>query len=264
MAEIDPFQDEHDDFYGAPGEEEIDTEGTSSGNDSLTPEQLAQYRQHDEWATRFANDPDFARNVVLARAAQLGLQVAAPQASQQASAKSSGPPADYVETIRATLSPEMQFLAPQLAVATWAATQAAVEPLRAQQATLAQQRQQETYESMARGLAEEAPGWERYEDTMLDILSFLRGAVNNTGSMTHPKYGSALKLLYQLASGEGAAVATMARRQQQAARNRTSTSQAGTRSEGPDLATMLGQAKTPQQKWGLAYRHALRENGVTG
>ncbi len=263
MAEVDPFQDEQDDFY-AGGEEEPASHVELGQDGSLTPEQLAQYRQHDEWATRFANDPDFARNVVLARAAQLGLQVGAPQAQRQESVKPSAPPAEYVDTIRATLAPEMQFLAPQLAVATWAATQAAIEPIKTQQASLAAQRQQETYETMARGLAEEAPGWERYEDTMLDILSFLRGAVNNTGSMTHPKHGSALKMLYRLASGDGAAAATAGRRMGEAARNRTTTSQAGTRSAGPDLATMLQQTKTPQQKWALAYRHALRENGVTG
>ncbi len=264
MAEVDPFQDEQDDFY-APGDEDEIVPSAATGEDGvLTPEQLAQYRQHDEWATRFANDPEFARNVVLARAAQLGLQVGAPQVQRQEPAKPSAPPAEYVDTIRVTLAPEMQFLAPQLAVATWAATQAAIEPIKTQQASLQQQRQQETYETMARGLAEEAPGWERYEDTMLDILSFLRGAVNNTGSMTHPKYGSALKMLYRLASGDGAAAATAGRRMGEAARNRTTTSQAGTRSAGPDLATMLHQAKTPQQQWAMAYRHALRENGVTG
>ncbi len=264
MAEVDLFQDEQDDFY-APGDEEtLVPDSPNEDKSVLTPEQLVQYRQHDEWATRFAQDEAFARNVIVARAAQLGLQITAPPSPASVSGKPAGPPAEYVETIKATLAPEMQFLAPQLAVATWTATQAAIEPIKTQQASLAAQRQQETYETMARGLAEEAPGWERYEDTMLDILTFLRGAVNNTGSMTHPKYGSALKLLYQLASGEGAAVATAARRQQQAARNRTSTSQAGTRSAGPDLATMLSQAKTPQQKWAMAYRHALRENGVTG
>lgn len=226
---------------------------------ALTQEQLQRLQQQAAIVERFNSDPAFARQILQQRAQQLGLQIQEPQ---RQAVQPQGPPADYVETVKQSLSPEMQFLAPQIAAATWAATQGATEPLRRQQEAIQQQQMAQTYDAMAQQLSAEAPGWEQYEDEMLNILGFLRGALEGKGPMTHQKYGSALKLLYRMATADAQATANAGRRMQQALRSGTRTSAGGTRSNGPDLDTMISNAKTPQQKWQLAFNHALREHGV--
>ena len=138
-----------------------------------------------------------------------------------------------------------------------------MQPLRDRQAALDARSQQDEYNAMARGLSESSPGWEKYENEMNSILGFLKGALTGQGPMQHSKYGSVLHALYRLASGEGQATAEASRRSSEAARQATRTSQGGARTEGPDLDTMLGQAKSPQQKWQLAMQHALREHGLS-
>lgn len=258
-AEGNPFLDENLFPTADPADDASDDAGPADGS-QLTPEQLQQLQNQAAMVQRFYDDPAYARQILLERAQQLGLQIQEPQRQQPQTPQ--GPPAEYVETVKQSLSPEMQFLAPQIAAATWTATQAAIEPVRRQQQTQQQQQLDASYAAMAQQLSDEAPGWERYEDDMLGLLTFLRGAVTGSGSMTHPKYGSALKVLYRLASGDAQATATAGRRMQQALRNGTRTSQASGRTQGPDLQTMIDKAETPQQKWALAYRHALREHGA--
>jgi hypothetical protein len=259
MAETNWLDDPGDELDELPPEPEEELPEQPAGP---TPQELQQLRSQAQVAQRFANDPEFARQVLRERAQQLGLEITEPT---RQSPQPQGPPADYVETVRASLSPELQFLAPQIASATWTATQAAVAPLRQQQEQQTNRERQTTYEAMARDLSTEAPGWEAQEEEMLAILGFLRGAIQGSGPMTNPKYGSALKLLYRLASGDAQATATAGRRMGQALRNGTRTSNGGgTRQAGPDLETMIGKAKTSQDKWALAFRHALREHGVSG
>ena len=258
MAEEDYQEDDPNPFFA---DEEPDETTEPEPQAAPSPEELAQWRSQAQVVQRFNADPAFARQVILERAQQLGLQLVPPR---EEPARPQGPPADYVETVRASLSPELQFLAPQIAGATWTATQSAIEPVRQQQQAQQRQQRESGYQAMARELSSEAPGWERHEDEMLGILSFLRGVVEGTGSMTHPKYGSALKVLYRLASGDAAATAQAGRRMQQALRSGTRTSTGGGRGQGPDLAAMLEKAPNDQARWRMAYQHALREHGVAG
>ena len=231
--------------------------------DELPPAELAKLREQAQAYQSFMTDPAFAREVVQRRAQQLGLQVGTPPAQQPAAPETQDPPADYVQRVAQGLAPELQFMAPQIAKATWLATQATIAPLRQEQDSLRQQAQQQTYEQMARQLESEHPGWQQYEDTMLDLLGFLRTALTQQGPMTHPKHGSALQLLYRLASGDAHATAQAGRRMQQALRNGTSTSRGvGERAAGVDVQTLIAKAPTSQSKWQLAMRHALREHGV--
>jgi hypothetical protein len=80
--------------------------------------------------------------------------------------------------------------------------------------------------------------------------------------MQHPKYGSALKLLYRLASGDAQATAQAGRRMQEALRSGTRTSAGGTRGSAPDIESMIRKAPTSQAKWGIAFNAALREHGL--
>ena len=261
MAEENSIQDDPNPFFDeglfSGGEEPEPEPEPEPARETLSPQELTALRQQASVAQRFSTDPDFARRFIMEGAQRLGLQVQEPQREPQ------GPPPDYVAKVAGSLSEELKFLAPQIAAASWTANQAILEPvLRRNEAQDAQQKQA-TYDSMAKELSGESPGWEQYEDTMLEILSFLRGAVSGSGSMNHPKYGSALKLLYRLASGDAQASATAGRRMQAALRSGTRTSSGGGRGPGPDLETMISKAKTSQQKWGLAFQNALREHGVT-
>jgi hypothetical protein len=249
-----PFSE--DELYGVATEE---PESVESQAPAISQEELQQLRTQAQVLQRFNTDPDFAKRVLLDRAAQLGIPLPGMQGQQQ-----QGPPADYIESVRSTLSPELQFMAPQIANATWTATQAQIAPIQqVQQQQLAQQREQ-SYQAMAQQLEQEAPGWTQYEDEMVNLLGFIQQAAQGKGSMEHPKYGSMLKLLYRMASGDAQASSTAARRMQTALRAGTRTSSGATRSNGPSLETMINQAKSPQQKWQLAYQHALREQGITG
>lgn len=247
-----PFFDLDEPQAAEPSTDEPQPQGPSA-------EQVTQWRQTHELVDRLRSDPQAMRHFVMQQAQTLGLNLQEPKAQPQ---QPSDPPADYVEQIRQTLSPETAFLAPQIAKATWQATQASMQPLRDKQAAHDAKLQQEEYASMAAALSQESPGWEKYEGEMTQILNFLRGALTGEGSMRHSKYGSALKVLYRLASGDAQATAQASRRMGEAARAATRTSQGNTRSGGPDLDTMLSKAGSPQQKWQLAMQHALREHGI--
>jgi hypothetical protein len=258
--ESNPFfdLDTQDELY-VPDEPAPEPEPDEQGDGQLSAGELEQMRQQAQLYQRFSTDPNFAAQVVAERARQLGLEVRAPQAEQ----RPSEPSPDYIETVRQGLPQELQFLAPHLAKATWTATETRIAPLQRQAQQQEAQQRQQSYESMARELSQEAPGWEKYEDEMLQILGFMKNALGGQGQMTHPKYGSALKLLYRLASGSGQATAQAARQMQQALRSPTRTSTGGgQRNGGPSLETMLKQAKSPQQKWLMSYRNALQEHGA--
>jgi hypothetical protein len=259
--EPNPFFDDEGELPPLPDESEATSSPDEQGSGQLSPQELERLREQAQQFQRFASDPQFAAQVVAERARQLGLEVRQPS---QEPPRPSEPPADYVDTIRQSLPQELQFLAPHMAKATWQATEARIAPLQRQQQQQDAQQRQASYDTMARDLSQEAPGWERYEDEMLQILGFMKGALAGQGQMTHPKYGSALKMLYRLASGDAQATAQAGRRMQQALRSPTRTSQGGgQRNGGPDLQTMLKQAKSPQQKWLMSYRNALQEHGAT-
>lgn len=220
------------------------------------PEQVASWQQAHHILENLRTNPQAMRNFILAQAQQMGLRVVEPSQIPVE------PPSDYVETVKQSLPTELQFLAPHLATATWRATEAKIAPLQRQQQEQSAQQRQTHYESMARELTSESPGWERYEDSMLEILGFLRDALAGTGQMSHPKYGSALKLLYRLASGDAQAAATAGRRMQQALRSSTRGSAGAGRSASPNVEELIAKAKSPQQKWDLAFQAAMREHGM--
>ena len=262
MAEDDFIDTESNPFFaeqlfGTADEAESETEPSQEAPPpGPAPEQVASWQQAHHILENLRTNPQAMRNFVLAQAQQMGLRVVEPS---QAPAE---PPQDYVETVKQGLPTELQFLAPHLARATWSATEAKIAPLQRQQQAQSAQQRQTHYESMAPDLSGESPGWERYEDSMLEILSFLRDGLSGAGAMTHPKYGSTLKLLYRLASGDAQAAATAGRRMQQALRSPTRGSAWAGRSAGPNVEELISKAKSPQQKWDLAFQAAMREHGM--
>lgn len=185
---------------------------------------LAGVKQAAELVDRFNSDPEFAKQTILSRAQQLGLNVGMAgqtpaQPNQPAAATA---PQTFVDRIKSSLDPSLQWLAPQLANAFYPAVQEAVAPLQQQ---LGQSRQSQTeaqFEELSRQLSEKAPGWEQHEDDMTRLLDFLK-----SDRLNDRVYGNKLEVLHRMVRGGDYATQEALTRMATAAKNRTTTGQAG-------------------------------------
>lgn len=205
---------------------------------------------------RFGSDPNFALQTIQQAAAQMGYQLTKAQAAQVAAtaAAEAGVPSELVEAVKARLTPELQWMAPQLAAGQWAGMQVALKPQQERQEADRKAQRESQFAELSEELTEAAPGWEEHEDEMNALLEFLR-----SDTMTHRKYGSKLKLLYNLATGNAAAVGEAIRRQGEAARARTTSGQAG-RGAGPNIEKTVRDRKlTETEAWGKAAEFAVQE-----
>lgn len=157
-------------------------------------------------------------------------------------------------------SPDLAFLAPQIAEAVWNVSQDMVAPMQQQQTQQQQQARQREHEEALEILDEVAPGWNDREDEMAGLLQFLKGALNG-GSLRHPRYGHVYEMAYRAITGNAAATATAGRRFAEAARNSTSTGRQ--RSVPVDVQQQLSKAGSMQDKLQIALRAAMQEHGVS-
>ena len=183
---------------------------------------------------RFYSEPQFAIQTIQEVAKQHGYTLTRAQAGAiasgnaalpQAATGASNVPPEYIEMAKQSLPPELQWMAESQAKATYNMVQAgitaALKPYeqKTQEATKAQMDKE--YEGMAEELSKTVPGWEEHEDEMSELLDFL-----HSGQMRHKKYGSKLQLLYNMVTGNAVATQEAGKRIAQAAKNRTSSSQA--------------------------------------
>lgn len=213
---------------------------------------LAQAREAAAVVERFNSDPEFAKQTILARAAQLGLNLAHPS-SNGTPGTGAKMPAELVEAVKANLSPELQWMAPALAASQWAGMQLAIQPLQQQQAQVVRQTRDQEYDMLAAQLSEKAPGWEQHEDEMDELLTFLQSP-----KMTDRRWGSKLDLLHRLVAGDGQATAEAARRMGQAAKSRAIAGQP-TAAPAPNVAELVRKPKQNQDAWDIAAKHAISE-----
>ncbi len=218
---------------------------------------------------RFNSDRDFAIQTIQNVAAQHGYTITRAQANAVATGQAAMPgtsaaapsvtgvPPEYVEMVKSTLPPELQWMAESLAKSQYAITQQAVTSAlrpyqeQTQKQTLTQRESE--YDRLADELAAKAPGWEEHEDEMNDLLDFIA-----SDRMTHKKWGSKLELLFNMATSNAAAVAEASRRMSQAGRNRGSASRT-TSSSLPNVGERIRKAPTNNAAWDLAMRHAIAE-----
>ena len=95
-------------------------------------EEIRGVRDKAALVDRFWSDPAFARESIQSRAQQLGITLPPTAgASAPAGTGTSGaePPREFLAAIEAKLSPELRWMAPALASATWEATRSVVAPL---------------------------------------------------------------------------------------------------------------------------------------
>jgi hypothetical protein len=132
---------------------------------------IAKVRDAAQIVERFNSDPDFARQTILQRAQQLGLNVQQP--GQQAglpNGQAKSMPSELVEAVKSNLSPELQWMAPALAASQWAGMQMALQPIQEQQAQTVRSTRDQEYEQAVEQLSERAPGWEAHEEDMTGPL----------------------------------------------------------------------------------------------
>lgn len=174
---------------------------------------------------RFNTDPAFRLQVLQEAARQHGYSLTAAQQAAAAAAvapAASDPPAELVRAVEAKLSPELRWMAPAIASAQWAAHQMTFAPIKAESEAERRRTRESEYARHAEDLTETAPGWEEYEGDMDKLLTFLQG-----NEMHHPKFGSKLGLLYNMVTGNAAAVKTAVTRMSQAGKSRTTSGQVG-------------------------------------
>jgi hypothetical protein len=225
---------------------------------------LEQLQQRAQAFDRLTTDPQFARDVF----ARLGIGAANPgqtQSFQDLRSETAPPqtgdvPKHVLDAVQQAIGADehLQFLVPALAKAAWAVSQQTVAPLHQERQQQQSQQRQDEYSRMSDQLSETAPGWEQYESDMHQRLQFLQQALSGKGSLTHPKYGSVLQLLYQWSSGTAKAAGEAGRRMQRAVRNQTTTGQGG-RTQAPSTADLIQQAPTKQDKWRIAFQAGMAE-----
>jgi hypothetical protein len=216
---------------------------------------LGQARNAAQIVERFNSDPEFARQTIMQRAQQLGLNVAQPgqQTGMQNGSGTKSMPPELVEAVKNNLSPELQWMAPALAASQWAGMQMALQPIKEQQAQTARSTRDQQYDQLAEQLSERAPGWESHEEDMDQLLTFLQSP-----NMTDRRWGSKLELLHKMVSGDGQATAEAARRMGQAARSRA-VAGSPMATPQPNIAEQVRKPKQMQDAWDIAAKHALSE-----
>ena len=227
-------------------------------------QEIARVRDQAGIVERFYNDRDFAFQTVAQWAAQNGYQIApVGQLQQQAQPtyqqqKPGQPDPRLVETIKANLPPELQWMAESQAPAIQQAVQAMIAPLVEQITQTAKSTQQQVaereWDTLADELSNVAPGWEEHEGEMSELFDFLQSP-----QMKHPKFGSKHQILYDLVTKNAASTAQVAKRFTAAAKNRPASSVSTGRTV-PNMAEQIRKAKTNQD----AFRLAAQAAGFNG
>ena len=210
-----------------------------------------------ELVDRFYGDPQFALQTIAQAAQQLGYTLtppgqATPPPGQVLPVPATGAaPPELVQAIQAALDPSLHWMAPSLANAQWSANQVLRAKVDAQTFDT-------EYERAAGELGESLPGWEQHEAEMEELYDFLA-----TRQMYHPKFGNKLQLLYNLVTGNAAAVTEAARRMSTAAKSRTTTGHPA-RSTVPDYSERIQKARSPEEAFQLAAEQAKAELAARG
>lgn len=216
-----------------------------------------QLRENAALVERFNNDQAFAEQVLQQRANQLGYQLVKPgqngitQAPATPSQGAANVPHEILQEIQNTLPPELHVIAQSIAAATMAAVQKSLAPIKEQQLQSRVESRNRDYDQHETQLTEKHPGWEEHEDEMNDIFTWLRG-----DSLSHPKYGSKLELLYKMATDQASSVSEATRRLNGAVRNRSSSSH--TTPGSPDISKQIKQGSM-HDAWEIAGKSALED-----
>jgi hypothetical protein len=224
-----------------------------------TREDLKRGREAYSTIQRFYNEPDYQLQILQQAATQRGLRLSS--AAEQAQAQHGQTPnsaavqapSDFVERIKGQLAPELQWMAPQLAASQWAAIQPLIQER--QQEKLAAKTQE--LEQAQAEFTQQMPGWETEEEDMNAVLEWLQ-----SGTPKHQRWGNRYaalhKLTLMLKGHNGHAVQEAANRMAEAARSRTTSSQA-VRAAGDTFTDRIRKASNRHEAFEVAQQQAIEE-----
>jgi hypothetical protein len=223
---------------------------------------LAEVQKQAALVDRFYSDPSFADQTLQQWAAQRGYQIV-PQ-GQQAQQRGSGQPGQVnqqiVEDLKQSLTPELQWMAdalgPALSNVLSQQMRQVIQPLNQYQQKQALAQRESEYDRHAEELSGQIPHWQEHEDTMAEINAFLMSP-----SMSHPKFGNKLQLLYNAATANAASMAKATQRMSDAVKNRSTQARNGSR-PAPDIAKTVASAKTSEDAFAAAARFARQKHGL--
>jgi hypothetical protein len=210
-------------------------------------------RSKSEVYDRFYNDPSYANNVLQEWAARNGLTLTRSgevKQTQQSQQQAKAPP-ELVEHVKSQLSPELQWMAESQANSIWAAQQMMLAPLQRQQQERQLEARNAEYDKYAEELSETAPEWEDKEEEMTDLLHFLNGS-----EMNHRKYGNKLSLLYNVVTGNAAAISQATKRMVAGVKNKNTNGNRNVARTSPNLAERIKKASN-RDAWDMAVQAAL-------
>jgi hypothetical protein len=231
-----------------------------------TREELKQGRDALQAIQRFHSDPSYRDEVLrgmgLSVAQQQAMQQAQQAAPQQSLGRQAGAPPEVLESVKAKLPPELQWMAKSMADTSWEIAQSTLAPLQQREMQREVQSRNATFEEAAAELDAQHPGWDQHEKDMSSVLDWL-----NSGEMRHKQYGNRLQRLYEftqfLKGNDGALVAKVQRNTASAARNRTSLGNVG-RPQEIDLSEKIRTSKTNHDAMKLAVMQAEAEMAKLG
>jgi hypothetical protein len=202
---------------------------------------------------RFYNDSAFADQVLQEWANRNGFTLTRSgevKPTQQSQQQAKAPP-ELVEHVKSQLSPELQWMAESQANSIWAAQQMMLAPLQRQQQERQLEARNAEYDKYAEELSETAPEWEDKEEEMTDLLHFLNGS-----EMNHKKYGNKLSLLYNVVTGNAAAISQATKRMVAGVKNKNTNGNRNTTRTSPNLAERIKKANN-RDAWDMAVQAAL-------
>lgn len=234
-------------------------------------QELKSAREAAALVERFNTDPQYALQVIQQRAAQLGLslpgpgQTAAPPRPSSEATPTTGdePPPGLIESMRAEIPQEMQWMAPMMAKMFWQANKQQLGPVlerlaRQEEQVASQTKEQATreYEAAEAEMDERYPVWRDHERDLVELTQFLR-----SDRMTHPKYGNKLELVYRALKAEDLGTATATQRMSQAAKNRVTTGTPARTSQA-NIEERIRSAKSMREAMEIAARASAEQLGL--
>jgi hypothetical protein len=219
---------------------------------------VAEIRDKASVVDRFYNDPGFAQQTLQTWAQQNGYQLT--RQGEKAQGGQSGPaaadaPGYLVDAFKQNLAPELQWMAEPLAKAQWASMQGMLAPVFQQHQQRTVEQRQAEWDKHAAELSGVAPAWEEHEDTMGELFDFL----SDKSALSHPKYGSKLQMLYDLATAKAASMKQATQRVANAGKNRVTSGRPSGSAGRPTIESEIAKASS-QDAWKLAVKHALSQH----
>lgn len=212
---------------------------------------VARDRDKVQLVDRYRSDPDFAKQFMQQELQRMG--IGAPAQPQQPSGQRGAPPPQFIDALAEKLPPELRWMAPAMAEATYASVAHLTAPMLKDNQDRQREERTNEWDALAADLSQRQPGWEAHEEDMLAIHDFLQSS-----KLKHPVYGSKLDLLLNLVTGNAAATQRAISRMSDAGRQRTTTGQPS-RTTIPNIADRVRKAPSNASAWKLAADAAIQQ-----